>query len=295
MKILTSLSIFFLIILLIMPLFSQRETPPEGSQPKDFVLPAVKNFSLDNGFQASLVNYGELPKAVVRIMISAGNINESKENVWLADITMDLLKEGTSSLNAGEIARKAAGMGGTVNTAVGLDQSWIGGEVLSEFTPDLISLLAEILLSPGFPEKEFERLKKDYLRNLNIQKSRPQSLAQEKFLGVLYGDHPYGRIFPSESMISGYTLPQVKNFYEINFGALRAHIYVVGKFNAEKVEKSIRTSFASWKTGEETYVNIPQPQSKRKIYLVKRPDAPQSTIYLGLPVIDPTQEDYFPM
>ena len=105
MKILTSLSIFFLIVLMAMPLLSQLETPPEGSQPKDFVLPTVKKFSLDNGFKVSLVNYGELPKAVVRIVIGAGNINESKEGVWLADITMDLLKEGTSSMNAGDIAR----------------------------------------------------------------------------------------------------------------------------------------------------------------------------------------------
>lgn len=39
-------------------------------------------------------------------------------------------------------------------------------------------------------------------------------------------------------------------------------------------------------------MNIPAPVSKRAVHLTDRPGAAQSTIYLGLPVIDPTQKDY---
>jgi len=86
-------------------------------------------------------------------------------------------------------------MGGAINVSTGADLSWVGGEVLSEFTPELIELLADILQNPVFPEKEFDRLKKDYVRNLSMAKAEPGQLAQEKFLQILYPDHPYGRMF----------------------------------------------------------------------------------------------------
>jgi len=295
MKYYTCITIFLSIILLTVPAFSQNETPPEGSQPKDFVLPESQKLTLENGLEVTMVQYGDLPKAMVRVVVRSGNLNESENTVWLADLTVDLMKEGAGDMDAGEIARKAAGMGGSITTSVGLDQSTFGGEVLSEFTPDLVALLSDIVQRPSFPEKEFERLKKDFLRNLNIRQTQPQSLAQEKFAEVLYGNHPYGRVFPTEAMLKGYTLDQVKEFYDSNFGALRAQIYVVGKFDAKKVENAIQLSFSNWKKGEELLVNIPKSQSKRMIYLVERPDAPQSTIYMGLPVIDPTHADYFPL
>ena len=295
MKCYTLIYIILSILLLTVPVFSQKETPPEGSQPKDFVLPESQKLTLDNGIDVTMVQYGDLPKAMVRVVVRSGNLNESESSIWLADLTVDLMKEGAADMDAGEIARKAAGMGGAISTTVGLDQSTFGGEVLSEFTADLVVLLADIVQRPSFPEKEFERLKKDFLRNLNIQKTQPQSLAQEKFAEVLYGNHPYGRVFPTEEMLNGYTLEQVKEFYTTNFGALRAQIYVVGKFDANKVESAIQSSFSSWKKGNEPLMNIPKPQSKRMIYLVDRPDAPQSTIYMGLPVIDPTHADYFPL
>jgi predicted Zn-dependent peptidase len=289
---------FFILIFIISQTivgFSQKETPPEGGQPRDFNLPAAQKLTLDNGMQVNMVSYGEMPKVNVRVVIRVGNLNEDTDETWLADMTIDLLKEGTQSFNAEEIAKKAADMGGEISSSTGLDQSWIGGEVLSEFAPDLIALLADIVQYPVFPEKEFDRVKKDFLRNLSISKTQSQSLAEEKFREVIYPEHPYGRLFPSEENLKNLTLEQVKTFLEENFGALRSQLYVVGKFNSAEIEKAIRSSFSGWEKGPEPMTNIPTTQSKRKIYLINRPDAPQSTISLGLPVIDPTHADYFPL
>jgi predicted Zn-dependent peptidase len=291
-------TVFFILIFIISHTFvglSQKESPPEGGQPKDFKLPAVQKYTLDNGMQVNMVSYGEMPKVNVRVVVRAGNLNEDANETWLSDITIDLLKEGTQSYQAEEIAKKVANMGGEITTSTGLDQSWVGGEVLSEFAPDLIALLADIVQNPTFPEKEFERVKKDFIRNLNISKTQSQSLAEEKFREVIYPEHPYGRLFPSEENLKKFDRQQVETFHENNFGALRSQLYIVGKFNSTGVEKAIRTSFSGWKKGPEPMTNIPKTQSMRKIYLVDRPDAPQSTIYLGLPVIDPTNDDYFPL
>ena len=110
-------------------------------------------------------------------------------------------------------------MGGSLDVVVGENRIDIGGDVLSEFGPEMVALVADVALHPKFPESELTRLKADKARELSIAKSQPQPLAQEKFRAVLYGDHPYGRLFPTEAMLQGYTIAQVKGFYDRNFGA----------------------------------------------------------------------------
>jgi predicted Zn-dependent peptidase len=167
--------------------------------------------------------------------------------------------------------------------------------VLGEFAPDAVRLVADVLTHPLLPESELQRLKTDRLRNLSIQKSQPGSLALERFRKVLYGEHPYGRLYPTEQMINSATIADVRKFYADNFGAQRTHLYVAGQFDAAAVRRAITQAFGAWAKGAPPVENVPHPASERKVYLINRPGAPQSTIYLGLPVVDPSHKDYMPL
>lgn len=285
--------VFFAFVTLV--LAEDLEQPPAPGKPKNFILPARKTFTLDNKMKVTLVEYGTLPKVTVSLFIRAGNIDEAADQVWLADMVGDLMKEGTTHRSAADIATEAASMGGEVNIGVGPDRTTIGGDVLSEFGADLAKLIADIAQNPLFPESELDRLKKDRLRTLSIQKSQPRSMALAKFRSVLYSDHPYGRLFPSEEMIKGYTVEDIKAFYHKNFSAARSHLFVSGRFDAGKMESNIRKAFKDWAEGSPPEVKPPHPESKRAIYIIDRPGAAQSTVYLGLPVVDPTHEDYVPL
>ena len=278
--------------LLAVQVFSQSQIPPAGGKPKDFTLPAKTTFALDNGLAVTLVNYGSIPKVTVKVVIRSGNINESAQQVWLADLTGTLMKEGTTGRSAQEVAREAARMGGSISISAGEDRTFVQGEVLSEFGADLVTLLGDVVRNPRFPESELARLKNDQLRQLSIARSSPQSLAEEGFRKALYPDHPYGRIFPTEEIIKAFQIGDVRNFYDQNVGAARAHIYVAGRFDGGKIEDAIRKTFTGWRKGSEPLVNIPKSVSQRAIHLIDRPGAPQSTIYLGLSVPDPSQPDY---
>lgn len=286
--------IFGLGILLLAALVAvgQKQVPPEGGTPKDFALPQVEVFELSNGLTATLVPYGKLPKVTVRLVIQTGNIDEAADEVWLADLTGDLMKEGTTSRSAEDIANEAASMGGAINIGVGVHTTSISGDVLSEFGPDLVGLIADIVQNPLFPESEVDRLKKDMLRILSIQKTQPESLALEKFLAVLYGDHPYGRVFPTPEIIDSFQIGDARSFYDGNFGAARTRMYVVGRFDMTAVKRAVQESMNGWRRGEEPAVRVPRPQSKRRVYLVDRPGSQQSTLNIGLPVIDPSHPDW---
>jgi zinc protease len=109
---------------------------------------------------------------------------------------------------------------------------------------------------------------------------------------VLYPDHPYGRLFPTQKQLEAYTGVQARAFHEANFGSARSHLYVVGKFDEKQVEAAVREAFSGWKRGSPAPQRAVSPRARRAVYLIDRPGAVQSTLYLGLPVIDPSHPDY---
>jgi len=275
--------------------FAQKQAPPAPGAPKSFEAPTPTKFRLDNGLEVSLVPYGTVPKVRVELAVLAGNAYESAKLTSLADLTGDLMREGTKTKSATDISQAAARMGGSLDVGVNANTAEISGDVLSESGPEMVRLVADVAMNPKFPESELPRLKADALRNLSIAKSQPQQMAVEKFRGVLYPGHAYGRVFPTPEMVQGFTLADVRSFYEENWGAGRAHLYVAGRFDRAAIEAAIREAFAGWKAGKPSTLQPPTPKSVRSIYLVDRPGAVQSTILLGMPVPDPSNPDYVPL
>lgn len=272
--------------------FAQKQAPPEAGTPKDFKIPAGRSFTLDNGLAVTLIPYGKIPKTTFRFIVRTGGVDEPAAQVWISSFVSDFLKEGTASLTSKQIAEAAAGMGGEISSASGDDTSGLSGTVLSEFAPDFLKLLAGMLQGPKFPESELPRIQADYLRRIAVAKSQPGTLAQVGFLHVLYGDHPYGRLFPTEAAVKGYTIAMVRKFYDDNYGAKRTRLYIAGVFDDQKIERAVRESLGNWRPGTAPVPNIPAPKSKRTIYVLDRPGSVQSTIYVGLPAVDPTHKDF---
>lgn len=273
----------------------QKQMPPTGGKAKDFKLSAKKEKTYPNGLKATTVQYGTIPKATISLIIKTGNVHEGPNEVWLADLTGRLLKEGTTTMNFAALSKKAAQMGGELNVNVGPNQTTISGAVLSEYTADFIRLIADLVINPAFPASELARLKGDLKRQLTVQKAVPQAQAQEQFFQALYKDHPYGRMFPTEEMINSYTLEMVKGFYNKNYGAKRSVLYVVGKFDEAAAGTAVNAAFSKWKEGPAVMYPPVQATAIKDTIMVERKAAPQTTVIVGMPVLTPDNKDYVPL
>ena len=269
-----------------------KEAPPQGGAPRDFELPDKRETTLENGLEITAVPFGSVPKATLAVVVRAGNLNDGSRT-WLADLTGDFLLEGTATRTAESIAREAAAMGGQVDVSVGEDTTTISGDVLSEFAPQMAVLLADIVRHATFPESELARLQRDRLRQLSVAQSDPEQMAAAAFREALYGDHPYGRLLPTGEQLAGYTIADVRGFHANNFGAKRTHVFVSGKFDVDRTMAAIEEAFADWKPGPEPLIDVPKPaEGKVATRVIDRPDASQSNLWLGLPTINPGQEDW---
>jgi len=269
-----------------------QQKPPEAGTPRDLVLPAARRFTLANGLPVTMVPFGQVPKVVIRLVVAAGNVYESKDEVWLADLTGNLMREGTATYAADAIAREFAGMGGELGISVASDTASVSTEVLAERAGDAVRLIAEVAQHPRLPASELERVKGNLLRQLAIQKASAQAIAQEKFAQLLYGDHPYGRVFPTDGALKGYTIDQVRAFHQNHYGAARARLYVAGVFDQSAVEVTIRQAFEGWERGQPNVRPAEPASSERRFALIDRADAPQSTVLLGLRVPSAAHKDW---
>jgi predicted Zn-dependent peptidase len=162
--------------------------------------------------------------------------------------------------------------------------------VLSEDAPAAIALIADLLQRPDLKAEELEKVRADMTRNLTVAKSSPQSIASEAFQGVIYPDHPYGRVFPTAEQLAGYTLDQVKAFHADNFGAARTHFYVVGQFDSAGVRAAIDKAFGGWQAGAAP-TSLPAPvNAEPAVKLIDRPGAPQSMVMIGKRIDKPGAE-----
>jgi zinc protease len=272
--------------------FAQKETPPPGGKPKPFVFPKADTYTLANGMRVTLVPYGSIPKVAMQAVVRAGSLNETRDQRWISDMVATMLKEGTASRTAEQIARETAEMGGSIFTAAATDKTTIGGEVLSEFDTRFITLLADVLLSPKFAAEDLEKVRANKLRELSISRAQAGTQAWEKFREVIFPAHPYGSIFPSEENLRSYTLTDVKSFYFNQYGGARTDLYIVGQFDGPKVRAAIEKAFGNWKKGPDPIRNVPKIDARRSLAVIDRPGAPQSTIYLGMPAISPSDPDF---
>lgn len=258
------------------------EMPAVGT-PKPFTVPASETFRLPNGMQVTLIPYGITPTTVVSLRVYAGALNQG-ENVALPTLTAQMLREGAAGRTGAQIAEAAASMGGNLAVGAGQHETSLTLNVLSEHAPDAVRLIADVVRRPDFPASELERVRQSALRNLAVAKSTPQPLAEVALASAYYGNnHPYGRLFPTEAQLKGYTLADVRGFYAANFGAQRARLYVAGRFDAAAVRSAIEQAYSDWAAGPERLRLPPQLQPGPRVVLVDRPGAPQSTMRLAFP------------
>lgn len=259
------------------------KTMPEAGAPKPFTVPASESYTLPNGLQVTLIPYGQIPKATVSLRIYAGGLNEDDDR-WLGALAAQMLREGSAGRSGAEIAEAAAGMGGGLGVGSSQHETSLGQSVLSEYADNAIRLIGDVARRPDFPQSEFGRVRDSMVRNLAVTKSQPQPAADAALAAAYYGTrHPYGRPFPTEAQLKGYTLDEVRNFYRSNFGARRARLYVAGRFDSAAVKEAINLAFADWEAGPERFRLPVQPQPGPRLILVDRPDAAQSTMRIAFP------------
>jgi zinc protease len=256
--------------------------PPLGP-PKPFQLAPRLERTLGNGLRVIVTRQTVVPKVSVTLTMLSGYASDPAELTGLASLTGEMIQEGTKTRPSARIREEIFGMGGSLSSATSQDYTSVSARGLSEFTPRLIDLIADVVMNPIFPEQELAIVKQQRLQTVQQQQASPQFLANREFRKQLFGSHPYARTSETAESINGIDRAKIVAFHESHYRPNNTFLLVVGDVQPDAVFAAAEKSFGSWSQGAVPEPAFPAPPALtgKHVYFVQRPNSIQSSIVVG--------------
>lgn len=207
-----------------------------------------------NGMEYALLpkeNRGDAVNATFTFRFGTLESLQNQQMVGLA--TAALLDKGTLDKTREQLKELQDKLKARINVFGGASTVTVNIETDREHLAEAIKLAGEILRKPSFPQNEFDKLRAEYLADIEQQKTDPGALASNTFSRIT---NPYQKSDPRYTMtfdeeveaVNGVTLDQVKAFYKKFYGASNATCAVVGDFDQKQIETAIKETFGDWKS-----------------------------------------------
>jgi zinc protease len=258
------------------------QVPSLGSE-RPVVWPARTHRKLVNGLEVVLVESHTIPKFTGELYFRSGNAAAATKAPGLAEITATVVRTGTEKRSSRQIEEDLRRIGADVGTSAGADTSAIGFNGLTEFSRDLLKLVAELAQQASFPADEFERERRQMIEGLRIARTTPSFLASERMRRVLFGAHPYATIAPTETQVKEYRLGQLVEYYRAHYTPGNALLVAVGDFTSPQMMEQIERTFGSWTQATVPVVpdtTLPQLH-RRHVHLVHLPESVQTQLVVA--------------
>lgn len=263
---------------------------PASDLVANFRLPSPKLETLANGLTVAWFLDDSLPIFDVAMMVKSGNRDDLPGKSGTAALVSDLLERGAAGISAVDLSKRFERLGASSYSASDDDAMSLGVHGLSQDAPELLDLLAKMMLQPDFKEEEFQRERSRLGDRWSHLADSAESLASFVYARVMANGTTYARgSLRSLSELKGLRRSDILQFYRTHFTPKNSVLMVVGRVNQPEFRAQIQTLFGGW-TGEEPkrkYRNYTQSRFSmipNEVRVVDRPGVPQAQVRIGFPV-----------
>jgi len=270
------------VVLAVSPGALAQERPAVGPERPFQLAPRVER-TLPNGLRVIVTRQAVVPKVTVTVTVLSGYSSDPADQTGLAQMTADAVQEGTKTRTSKEVRRDVFGMGGSLTATVSQDYSSLSVRGLSEFTPKLIDLVADVVMNPSIPADEVAILKQQHLQAAQQNKASPQFVSNRTFRQKLFGNHPYARTSETETTLQAIDRSKIEAFHRSYYHPNNAFVLIVGDVTPDAAIAAVEKSFGGWARADvpkPSFAAAPPP-SGRQVYFVQRPNSIQSSISVG--------------
>jgi zinc protease len=263
-----------------------------------YKLPPFEKTVLKNGLTVYLMEQHEVPMINVSVVIPAGAIYDNEQS-GLANMTASSLMFGTKNMTKSQIEEQLDFAGASVDTYSSKESAGISARFASKDREKVFGIIRDVLLTPTFDEKEFEKGKVLLLAQLEQATESPRGVINNFYDQVSYGNHVYANpVNGRASSVAKLTAADAMKFYKSNYVPNASAIAIVGDFKASEMKVKINTLFGAWQKG-----NMPsnkansaiQPNNAARVLLVNKGDAKETTFIIGGPGVPRSNPDYVAM
>ena len=254
-----------------------------------------QRYQLPNGLIWLFSQQPELPMVTVNLTVKAGALFDPPQKAGLANLTATLLRYGTKTRTAQQIAESMDFLGASFTTGGDRDIANIKLTVLKKDLAESLKIFQDVLLNPTFSNKELQPLVQRLKGTLKSQEDEPGIVADRAFRRIVYGDYPYG--FPeigTAATLMKINANDLLTFHRQYYRPNNAILTIVGDLTQAEAQTMVETFFGGWEAGE--LPPPPPPPSPRltKPTVVKiDKDITQANIILGQIGIKRTDPDFY--
>ncbi len=267
---------------------ADRSKAPDTGTPPELKLPKLQRATLSNGLKVILAERHEVPLVNFTLAADAGYASDALTSPGTANLAMQVLTDGTKTLNALQISDELETLGATLRGSSNLDLSFVSLSALTSKLDPSLDLFADVVLNPSYPEVEVQREKKLVISGIDREQNTPATLALRVLPALLYGaGHPYGNPLTgsgTQESVAKLTRADLVKFHDTWLRPNNSTLIVVGDTTLKELTPKLEKLFAGWKSGPVPAKNIKTVPvaTKSAVYLIDKPGAQQSVIIAGI-------------
>jgi zinc protease len=265
--------------------FDRSKRPVSGPSPLVKV-PEFWETKFDNGIKVIGTKSNEIPTVAIQLTLVGGHKFDAADpkKSGLAQITASMMDESTQNYSAEAMQEELRKIGSSINIYANRTSTVISINTLKKNLDKTLQLAEEKLLRPGFQQIDFDRVIKQQMEGIKASQQDPSAIAGQVFDRLLYGDEHIYSVPTSgiEETVANITLDDVKAFYSKYYSPNLGELVIVGDVDQKDILPKLGF-MKSWPNKKVALPTLPpaKPGDKTKIYLVDKPNAPQSQIRVG--------------
>ena len=258
----------------------------------DLHLKPYHKMVLDNGVEVYTIDAGPEDLLQLEWVFFSGNWYEEQNGIAAA--TNHLLKNGTSTKSAFEINDHFDYYGAYLNRSCYNETATISLHTLNKHLPELLPVVAEIIMDASFPTQELEIYQQNMKQRLEVNLLKCDFVANRLIDEYLYGiNHPYGK-YATAATYNALDINAIKQFHHQYYAQGRCIMFVAGKLPTD-IFQQLNNNFGKLPIHPRTSVAIEHPvlqATQKKYHIVNDPSGVQAAIRIARPSINRLHPDF---
>jgi zinc protease len=253
---------------------------------------SFERYHLANGLTFLYRQSPGVPLSAGTVLIPVGSSHEKPAQAGLANLTTDLLLQGTRRRSARTLAEDIESVGASLGSQASEDYTEMGFVTPDTQLPRILDVLVESLAEPVFPNDEIKKERDSVLAALESRQDSIFSYAYDAFNARFYGNHAYGRpVDGKKETVQRLTPAELKAWHRDHLHPQRSVFSLIGSMPSRDARRIVEKYFKNWKKSKQAQRQSPTdaivPEKSLKEHLSGRFE--QSYLMTG--VAAPTVRD----
>ncbi len=252
---------------------------------------------LPNGLRAVLTSTDAVDLVSMAFVAKGGLMVENASTNGLGQMMASLATKGAGEMSAEQIAEFFANAGGSISGACGNNSVYWQTSVLSDSFDKALSILADVVQHPTFPQEELEILRPRQIAAIDRidEDWAPQLMTffrKEFFKGSPLGMPQAG----SKDVVAKATTQQIRRHHKKYVRGGDSVLAIFGNFDADATARMVRKLFADLPNGKVDIKAQPAPKVKASGELaVLKTEKQIGTVIVAVPGMKVDNADRFPL